>query len=452
MRWRWNGADSSLLLVGAAAAALVMASALPTAPVEIAGVGSAEASPAPAAVTAGAEVPRTPGTAADSPSPPDPAQATEHVTSDEPATERPTERRQRPRRTVRPALRIVSTSGIPHADVGDLRRSRHWRRGMPRGTNANWSRYLRRQVRAVTDGADVVLFQGDQVEGRWGVDIDGTGVFGPTRTPAERRAAVREAGNTYYPWLNAFWRGTRVIWAAGDHEIGDLPSTGRMPAGSAAHVAHDAFVDVWRRHHGGRTQYATRIGDVGVVTLFPFEKDASGVVARLSRSDIRWMRRRIAALRRQGARWVFVQSEIPLIGPNRGRRTSGLLVGNGTAAWRALRRLDVDLILAAEFHVETTHSDRGTTPLHIVHGRATRGDAAYLVIDVHRGRNARLELRMRQLPGRRAGSSRLWATDRRRAPTRPVTGVRPRQLGRATVWPDGTVTGRTGVLRDYQAP
>ena len=42
--------------------------------------------------------------------------------------------------------RIVSTSGIPHGDVANYRRSPFWRLGMPIGINAAWRRFLRAEI------------------------------------------------------------------------------------------------------------------------------------------------------------------------------------------------------------------------------------------------------------------------------------------------------------------
>ena len=92
--------------------------------------------------------------------------------------------------------RIVSTSGVPHGDVANYRRSPFWHPGMPIGLNDDWRTFLRTEIADITSGADVVLHQGDQVEGRWGQDCDGRGVFGPVGTWA-RTGTGADAGREH---------------------------------------------------------------------------------------------------------------------------------------------------------------------------------------------------------------------------------------------------------------
>src|SRR5215218_11169278 len=101
--------------------------------------------------------------------------------------------------------RIVSTSGIPHGDIANYRRSPYWRPGMPMGLNQPWQDFLNAEIADTTNGADVVLHQGDQAEGRWGRDCGGRGVFGRVGMWDERVRALRLAGNIYYSTLKRFW-------------------------------------------------------------------------------------------------------------------------------------------------------------------------------------------------------------------------------------------------------
>lgn len=88
----------------------------------------------------------------------------------------------------------VSTSGIPHADVGDYRQSPHWRPGMPTGISVAWRRAIHTVIRRIAaEEPDAVFHTGDMVEGRWGIDREGAGVFGPVRTRAQRRRAISRA-------------------------------------------------------------------------------------------------------------------------------------------------------------------------------------------------------------------------------------------------------------------
>jgi hypothetical protein len=47
--------------------------------------------------------------------------------------------------------RIVSTSGVPHGDIANLRRSPYWRSGMPVGMNDAWRQFLRAEIAAITE-------------------------------------------------------------------------------------------------------------------------------------------------------------------------------------------------------------------------------------------------------------------------------------------------------------
>lgn len=347
-------------------------------------------------------------------------------------------------------LRLVSTSGMPHTDIGDLQRSRFWEPGMPTGATAQWERHLRDVIDVMTEDADVVLHQGDQVEGRWGRDRDGAGVFGRVDKRWQQRRAIREAGRVYYTWLNRLWGDTRVLWGLGDHEIGDLKQPLPKRPGNFVYANHRTFVEVWRRYHDTPPQYATKVRNVGIVTLNPFERTRRALRVHLSDKDIRWMRREIKDLRRRGADWILVQSEIPLIGPNFQNGTSGLMIDDGRRVWNELRRLDVDLFLGAEFHAPTTYTDDDHTPMHIVHGRAGGGgNASYLAIDVHDGRDARLELSMINMYGTNEAGERIWSTGRRpgkRVRSAPHLTTERHLIGRATVVPDGRVLRRAGVL------
>ena len=339
--------------------------------------------------------------------------------------------------------RIVSTSGIPHGDIADYRRSPHWRTGMPIGMNREWREFLGKEIADITNGADVVLHQGDQVDGRWGQDCDGRGVFGPVGTWADQVRALTLAGDLYYSAMKRQWRGHDVLLGMGDHEIGDIGESGIVLPGTFTYAAHRYWNDVWRRHYG-RSRYASRRGDVGIITLDPLKKTARGVVPRISRSDLAWTRDKIASWRDNGVKWFLVQSEVPAIGPNRGSGTSGLLLENGEDVWHRFGRMGVDLLLAAEFHRETTHTRGGKTPVEVVHG-AAHLRASWLVIDEY---DDHLELKLKTSRGSQVGDARVWAPSCRwRLPRHPVPGP-TRVVGTMTIHADGTISNRTGRLRE----
>jgi hypothetical protein len=339
--------------------------------------------------------------------------------------------------------RIVSTSGVPHGDVANLRRSPFWRVGMPVGLNPSWMEFLQKEIADITSGADVVLHQGDQVEGRWGRDCDGRGVFGPVGTWAERIRALTLAGNIYYSRIKRFWGDRDVLFGMGDHEIGDIGPSGITRAGTFTYRAHRYWNRLWHRHYGP-SRYASRRGRVGIITLDPIMKTPRGIIARISRSDLDWARGKIADWRRKGVTWFLVQSEPPAIGPNRGSGTSGLLLRNGDEVWRRFASMGVDLFLAAEFHNDTTYTREGTTPVQVVHG-GFHLRASWLVIDEYEDH---LQLTLMGSRGSKVGDETIWATScKHRLPRHPLPGT-PQVIGTMTIHADGTTSDRTGRLQE----
>jgi hypothetical protein len=337
--------------------------------------------------------------------------------------------------------RIVSTSGVPHADVANLQHSPYWRPGMPLGLNDAWREFLQTEIADITSGADVVLHQGDQVEGRWGQDCDGRGVFGPVGTFTEKVQALTLAGNIYYSRLKRFWGDRDVLFGMGDHEIGDIPPGGIVRPGKFTYHAHKYWNRVWRRHYGP-SRYASRRGDVGIITLDPIMKTRRGIVARISDADLDWTRDKIAHWRANGITWFLVQSEIPAVGPNRGSGSSDLLLRNGDEVWGMFASMGVDLFLAAEFHRDTTHTRNGMTPVEVVHG-GRRLRASWLVIDEH---DDHLQLTLMESRGTHVGDETLWETTcKDRPPLHPLPGT-PRVTGTMTIHADGTTSDRTGFL------
>lgn len=314
---------------------------------------------------------------------------------------------------------------------------------MPIGLNSAWVEFLRAEIADITDGADVVLHQGDQVEGRWGQDCDGRGVFGPVGTWSERVRALTLAGNIYYSGLKRFWRGHDVLFGMGDHEIGDIGPSGIVLPGTFTYQAHSYWNRVWRRHYGP-SRDASQRGRVGIITLDPVMKRSDGIVARIRHSDLEWMRDKIAHWRSNGATWFLVQSEIPAIGPNRAIGSSRLLLRNGDQVWRRFARMGVDLFLAAEFHNDTTHTRAGKTPVQVVHGgRHLR--ASWLVIDEY---DDHLQLTLMASRGTHEGDTTIWSPScKGRLPRHPLPGT-PKVIGRMTIHADGTTSDRTGRLQE----
>lgn len=129
------------------------------------------------------------------------------------------------------AYRFVSHPDFLNQDVGDVRSSPFWRRGMPNSTNDSYEASLDHVIgQMLRHDPEALLVAGDMVEGAWGQDVTRAGVFGPTSTLDQRRRAVREAARVYLKqWHQRFAeRGLPVLPAIGDHEIGDDP--GARPA------------------------------------------------------------------------------------------------------------------------------------------------------------------------------------------------------------------------------
>lgn len=362
--------------------------------------------------------------------------------------------------------RIVSTSGIPHHDVGDLTKSDQWRAGMPRGfpDHPTWRTSIDRVLsRLAAEDADAYLHTGDMVSGRWGVDPDRVGVFGPTRTYEQRRRAMRRAADLYYrqnlsSWTRNGISASRVHFAMGDHEYGEIGANGQITTEQYRMRAdyrrswNDRFIRGrgYRRLGEGQQRhgsYAKMLpGRVGLVTLDPVVAYDGRFHVRIGGPQVRWLRSTLAALRDDGARWLIVQVEPPMIGPNHRSHSSGLLLENGRFLWGLAANHGVDLVLASEFHAVTAHSAGGRTPLQVVHGdQLYRAEANYLVIDVY---DDRLELALRTMRGTRDQLYQFWAPAWARAPGVLRMPTSSQTVGRATLHADGRLTGRSGPLTE----
>lgn len=338
------------------------------------------------------------------------------------------------------ATTIVSTSGIPHGDVGDYTSSPYWRPGMPTGANRRWRGYMRTVVRQVTatDPA-MVIHSGDMVEGQWGHYRRRPELFGPDSTYAQRSRVVTRAGATMYRWTRQWWSGHRVAWGMGDHEIGDMGTTGVISAGNFRANAHAVWNNVWRDHFG-RARHSRRVRQFGVIVLDPFAKRNGAVHAWVSDNDRRWMRRRARELRADGARWILLVSEIPLLRPPHSASSSNITLRNGWRVYRDAKASGVDLVLTGEVH-RTSVKRVGGGPWQVTHGgRHLR--ASWLELTTA---DRRLQLVARQSRGRAADATRMWAMAGPQLPRRPIAGT-PRTHGRATLRRDGRLTNRSGVL------
>ena len=349
-----------------------------------------------------------------------------------------------------PRVTLVVLPDFLNSDVADLRALPAWHPGMGNGTSTSWRRALGKVLHQVRNEApDAVLVPGDLVDGRWGQDADGSGLFGPVGTEAERRAAVVAAARLYYPaWAGRFTRRNLVVFpAVGDHEIGDNP----WPVGSFAYravpVFRQAFAAAFTQRPGGRpryslrprgseqagTAYAVRLApEVLLVTLDVYQRTPAGVVASVTGGQLRWLDRVLGAARRRGVRWLVVQGHAPVL-PTRSFYSSGQTVvgGRASALWRTLVRHRVDLYLAGEVHVVTARRADGVLQV-TSGGFVSHGRCSYLRL---RFSGSRLEVVAKAtvggahwyLPGR------LWETSGQRPPSQVWVRATPWQVGALSI-------------------
>jgi hypothetical protein len=311
-----------------------------------------------------------------------------------------------------------------------------------------------------------VLHTGDMVSGRWGQDREGTGIFGPTTTFAQRAEAVARAADLYYAQNKTWWaeHGLSPHFGVGDHEVGDIGSSGVVIGSTFKARALPVWRDAWARaftaggtkydaHPPGehaKTAYATMIGDVGLVSLDPFTKPASDVRVRISDTQMHWLDATLDHLRDQGARFLLVQCEVPARPTTRHSHSSTLTLENGGDLWQLLAEHDVDLLLTAEFHEISTRSDDGTTPVQVIHGgQMYRGNVNYLVINTFADR---MELELKRMSGRETGTGKIWAPSLRRATDGLQMFPGARIVGTMTIHTDGSVSDRTGEMTEAPLP
>lgn len=359
------------------------------------------------------------------------------------------------------AYRFVSHPDFLNQDVGDVTRSPFWRQGMPRGTNASYEDSLDHVIgQMLRHDPQALLVAGDMVEGAWGQDVTGAGVFGPTGTVEQRRRAVREAAKVYLKqWHQRFAaRGLPVLPALGDHEVGDDPW---RPTGNPEQDAWLAFKSrhlwLWKdvaarwlyadvraaearsggdlrrvgavsrppRGQARHTAYATRLSaDLLLASVDVFgPRPGGGVRIRLDDDQRRWLSGVLRRAKKQRVPWVVVQGHTPVMGPVRTRFSSGLTY-DGSDLLGLLRRHDVDVYLTGEVHDHTVTRRRGL--VQVAHGGLFyRGESSYVVGQATRDR---LLLETRYLDGRpRWGTGKLWSTEGGNGPRR-VTYDRPSRV------------------------
>lgn len=368
-----------------------------------------------------------------------------------------------------PDYRFLSSPDFLNMDLADLTGLRSWRPGLPTGTSPQHEVALDVVLDGIAaEAPQDVLVAGDLVEGHWGLDDAGTGLFGPVDTERRQERAVVRAARSYYPaWLERFREHGLPLphTAIGDHELGDNPWMRRSPGYAGFKWQH---LGLFRRLYAEalvapreyaahppsgparRTAYATSIDpEVLLVTLDVFSRTGNGVAAELDPTQLRWLRGVLRRAERTGVDWVVVQGHTPVLGPVRQIGSSGLMYegGRGSALWRALTRYDVDLYLAGEVHDITAVRDAGVTQ--ISHGGLLGyGGTNYLVGEV---RGDELSLVSRRFETSWDGTERIWQTDTRKGQPLDLTyQPDPPVVGRMTLTADGRVLGRDGLLAPYR--
>lgn len=366
-----------------------------------------------------------------------------------------------------PLLTFVAVPDFVNNDVADVR----GRPGasLPPGansTNASWEKAVAvvlDQVRS--ERPDAVLVAGDLVGGHWGVDVDGTGAFGPVGTEVQRSAAVTLAGEVYFgQWARWFsQRRLTVLPAVGDHDIGDNP----WPAGSfkarAVATYRRAFARQFTLDASGvsrypmrplgtpqaDTAYAVRLGDTLIVSVDVFAEGDGGVVPTVEGGQLAWLDRLLGEARRDGVDHIIVQGHTPVLAPVRERHSSGLLLEGGADSpfWQVLRRHRVDLYLCGEVHDMTTRVDG---PVQVCSGgRLSHGESNYLLGRIYPDR---IELELKEFSGWSDWSTRLWSTSTKRPAE--VVGIDPgpSRVGTAVVEDGAEFGDRLRDPRGYLAP
>jgi hypothetical protein len=384
-----------------------------------------------------------------------------------------------------PPHTYLSTSGVPHADIGDVATIRDglgWDPGDPNSFNQEWFDAIQVVFAQIaSENPAAVLHQGDMVEGMWGNDSGNppnTGIFGPVGTTEERLEAVRAAADCYYSeWLRfreASGVTTNWHFGVGDHEIGDMGGTGLIVPGFK-YDAMETFKSKWagfftRDTKGDHkyalrpvgtawedTAYAVRLDPLTLlVTVDPFVKRADAIHASVEGDQLDWLDELLTTQRADGIRHILVQSETPAFGPNRAANSSRITMEGGSDSpfWQVLQKHRVDLLLCAEFHDITGHHDPVTqaTPFQIVHGGNifSARSMNYLVI---RTFPTRIELeakRMANGTNLNPGTT-LWQTNRSTAEkiamTPGATSVGTMTINK--IGPRPTLENRAGAFTEY---
>ena len=368
-----------------------------------------------------------------------------------------------------PNYEFVAAPDFLNQDVGDVRTLPTWKPGDPN----SWTPELQQYIDAFLDDIAAtkpgsVLVAGDLVEGRWGRDDEGTGLFGPVHTDAQRAAAVRRAANFYYAaYVQRFAeRGLTLHAALGDHDIGDndwnddnhwttfkrehLALFKRMYAKylTSKPDGEPRYSDRPFRTSFAHTSYAVRLSpDVLLVSIDEFHRRDGDVHLEVTGGQLAWLRNTLRQARADHVPWVIVQGHNPVLYPVREVSSSGGHIEGGERSplWRTMARYGVDLYIDGEVHATTMRRADGLTQIS-TGGLLYRGQATYMLARVY---DDRIQLDVRQVPGDEGGSK-LWQTTglRTRGGTRWEGGP-SLSIGSMTLTADGRAVNQAGLLQEW---
>ncbi|WP_343905220.1 metallophosphoesterase family protein [Nocardioides aquiterrae] len=369
-----------------------------------------------------------------------------------------------PVRPVGPAdYTFLSAPDFMNADVADVSGLPTWHRGLPNSWNSSYAQMVDTVLDTFqAEGPDDVFVAGDLVEGHWGEDADRTGIFGPARTNAQRKAALKRTASFYFSqWRQRFEaRGLPVLAALGDHDIGDNPWAGGRHAADNRFKLHQ--VQTFKRAFFEKVMAAARLGnrppgpahgtafatyvapEVLLVTVDVFRSTRRDVVTELDPQQLRWLGRVLAAANRRGTDWIIVQGHTPVITPVRTYGSSAMSYTGGTrsAFWKVMVKNRVDLYLNGEVHDISVRRADGITQ--VSHGGT-------LQMATPNGRGA-TNYALGQIYG-----DRLWLRDNRFAPRMVDTSAELWQVGRThrpvvrkEIWDEPPAQGHLVLTSDNQ--
>lgn len=372
-----------------------------------------------------------------------------------------------------PSYRFASMPDYWNADVGDVTASPFYAPERPNSINDAYraaDEFILSTIQA--EGVTDLYSAGDFVEGHWGIDTDATNTFGPVGTTAEMRAAVKLAGDTYYPQVMERFtsHGFTLYPALGDHEIGD--NDWRLAKGGIEAFKYrnmSLYKQTYSRHlmqvdgvhrfvkrprgQATHTAYAVRPHpEVQLVALDVFRRTSTEIVAEIDAAQLDWLKKVLWRAKQDGVDWIIVQGHTPIVSPVRKFASSYMIYKNGTnsALWRVMKRYGVDVYLAGEVHDVTGHHVDGIAQ--ISHGGLPyRGNANYLVGEIS---GDTMTLTSKQFSGvMDAQTGRMWQTDMTKWKPISITYTDPPVVGgQMVITKDNALVSRSGSLDVYEVP